>query len=92
MRLHIPSTVMLTRLCGLRGKGMILVSGMMHARNMTDDMLVKLKENGGVADCYDVSEMGNITLELVRRGYSSVDIDKIWSGNLMRVMAEVQQD
>ena len=45
---------------------------------------------GGVADCYDVSEMGNITLELVRRGYSKEDIFKIWGGNLMRVLGEVE--
>jgi membrane dipeptidase len=44
---------------------------------------------GGVAGCYDVSEMGNITLELVRRGYSEKDICKIWGGNLMRVMNAV---
>ncbi len=43
---------------------------------------------GGVTGCYDVSEMGNITLELVKRGYSKKDIQKIWSGNLMRVMNE----
>lgn len=43
---------------------------------------------GGVTGCYDVSEMGNITLELVGRGYSEEDIRKIWGGNLMRVMKE----
>ena len=32
----------------------------------------------------------NITVELVRRGYSEQDIEKIWSGNLLRVFAEVQ--
>ena len=41
---------------------------------------------GGVTGCYDVSEMGNITLELVNRGYSEEDIRKIWGQNLMRVM------
>lgn len=46
---------------------------------------------GGLADCYDVSQMGNITLELVRRGYSEEDIRKIWGGNFMRVFREVQQ-
>ncbi|HBB92733.1 MAG: membrane dipeptidase [Bacteroidetes bacterium GWF2_49_14] len=44
---------------------------------------------GGLADCYDASEMGNITLELVTRGYSKKDIEKIWSGNIFRVMNEV---
>ena len=41
---------------------------------------------GGVEGCFDVSEIGNITAELVKRGYSEKDIRKIWSGNLMRVM------
>ncbi len=40
---------------------------------------------GDLKDCYDVSELGNITLELVNRGYSHEDIEKIWSGNFMRV-------
>ncbi|MFC1636301.1 dipeptidase, partial [Planctomycetota bacterium] len=35
--------------------------------------------------CYDVSELGNITLELVRRGYTEQQIRKIWGGNFMRV-------
>jgi membrane dipeptidase len=44
---------------------------------------------GGLADCNDASEMGTITYELVKRGYSKKDIAKIWSGNLFRVMDEV---
>ena len=46
---------------------------------------------GALADCYDVSQMGNITLELVRRGYSPHDIKKIWGGNLTRVLRQVEQ-
>ncbi|NLO69090.1 MAG: membrane dipeptidase [Bacteroidales bacterium] len=45
---------------------------------------------GDLQDCFDVSEMGNITLELVKRGYSQKEIKKIWGGNLFRVMQEVQ--
>ena len=45
---------------------------------------------GGLEDCYDVSQMGNITLELVRRGYSAGEIKKIWGGNLTRVFKEVE--
>lgn len=45
---------------------------------------------GALEDCYDVSELGNITLELVRRGYSKQDIEKIWAGNFMRVFREVE--
>jgi membrane dipeptidase len=46
---------------------------------------------GGLAGCEDVSQLGNITLELVKRGYTEDDIQKIWGGNLMRVMGEVQR-
>jgi len=49
-------------------------------------------DGGGAVDgCFDVSEIGNITLELVKRGYSRKDIAKIWGGNLTRVMAEVEK-
>ena len=44
---------------------------------------------GGVTGCFDVSEMKNITKELLLRGYSESDIRKIWGGNLMRVMEKV---
>lgn len=46
---------------------------------------------GGVEGCKDVSQMGSITLELVKRGYSEKQIRKIWGGNLMRVMREVEK-
>ncbi|MFN7913862.1 MAG: dipeptidase [Vicinamibacterales bacterium] len=39
----------------------------------------------------DASETFNITLELVRRGYTEEQIGKIWSGNLLRVMDECQK-
>lgn len=48
-----------------------------------------LDGGGGVVGMYDVSEAGNITYELVKRGYSETDIAKIWSGNFFRVMHEV---
>jgi len=44
---------------------------------------------GGIEGCYDVSEMGNITTELVRRGYTKREIRKIWGGNFMRVFRQV---
>jgi len=44
---------------------------------------------GAVSGCFDVSEMGNITLELVTRGYSESEIRKIWGGNFMRVFRAV---
>lgn len=46
---------------------------------------------GGLSDCYDASELPNITIELVKRGYSENDIRKIWGENLLRVMREVEQ-
>jgi len=46
---------------------------------------------GTIEGCNDVSEMGNITLELVKRGYTKEQIEKIWSGNLLRVFNEVEQ-
>ena len=47
-------------------------------------------DGGGILeDCRDVSEMKNITRELLARGYSEEDIEKIWSGNFFRVFNEV---
>jgi len=46
---------------------------------------------GGVDGCRDVSEMKNITIELLRRGYTKNDISKIWGGNIMRVMRQVEE-
>jgi membrane dipeptidase len=45
---------------------------------------------GGVEGMFDASEIGNLTFELLQRGYSEEDLGKIWSGNLLRVMSEVQ--
>ena len=46
---------------------------------------------GGVIGWNDASETFNVTLELVRRGYSEEQIEKLWGGNLLRVMDEVQR-
>ena len=46
---------------------------------------------GGVDGWRDASETFNVTVELVRRGYTEDQIGKIWSGNLLRVMDEVQK-
>lgn len=45
---------------------------------------------GGLSDWRDASQTFNVTLELVRRGYTEEQIGKIWSGNLLRVMAKVE--
>jgi membrane dipeptidase len=44
---------------------------------------------GGIDGWNDASETFNVTLELVRRGYTEEQIGKIWSGNLLRVMDQV---
>jgi membrane dipeptidase len=46
---------------------------------------------GGVDGWSSASETFNVTLELVRRGYTEQQIAKIWSGNLLRVMDDVRQ-
>jgi microsomal dipeptidase-like Zn-dependent dipeptidase len=46
---------------------------------------------GGVDGWNDASETFNVTLELVRRGYSEQEIGKLWSGNLLRVLDDVQR-
>jgi membrane dipeptidase len=46
---------------------------------------------GGVDGWNDASETFNVTLELVRRGYTEEQIAKIWSGNLLRVLDQVQK-
>jgi len=45
---------------------------------------------GGVDGWNGADETFNVTLELVRRGYTEPQIAKLWSGNLLRVMDEVQ--
>ncbi|NND15478.1 MAG: membrane dipeptidase, partial [Eudoraea sp.] len=45
---------------------------------------------GGIAGWSDASETFNVTLELVKRGYTKEQIEKLWGGNLLRVLDEVQ--
>jgi membrane dipeptidase len=44
---------------------------------------------GGVVGCDDVSGMIHVTEELIRRGYTDREIEKIWSGNFFRVFEKV---
>ena len=46
---------------------------------------------GGVDGWNSAAEAFNVTLELVRRGYTEEQIGKIWSGNLLRVWRETEQ-
>ncbi|MGA1773402.1 MAG: dipeptidase, partial [Flavobacteriaceae bacterium] len=45
---------------------------------------------GGIMGWSDASETQNVTLELVKRGYSKEDIAKLWGENLLRVLDEVE--
>ncbi len=46
---------------------------------------------GGLVGFDDVSQMPNITQELLARGYTKEEIRQLWGGNLMRVFSEVIQ-
>ncbi|WP_439654834.1 dipeptidase [Wocania arenilitoris] len=45
---------------------------------------------GGIEGWSDASETFNVTLELVKRGYTEDEIEMLWSGNLLRVLDEVE--
>jgi microsomal dipeptidase-like Zn-dependent dipeptidase len=46
---------------------------------------------GGVDGWNSAAETFNVTLELVKRGYTEAEIAKIWSGNLLRVLEETER-
>jgi membrane dipeptidase len=63
----------------------VQVAGIDHVGIGTD-----FDGGGGVEGCRTVSEMKNITIELLRRGYSRQQIEKIWGSNVMRVLRKVE--
>ena len=64
---------------------MVEVMGIRHVGISSD-----FDGGGGIEGWRDASETFNVTLELVRRGYSEEEIALLWSGNLLRVLDEVQ--
>lgn len=46
---------------------------------------------GGIDGWNNAGETFNVTVELVRRGYTEEQIGKIWGGNLLRVMERVEE-
>jgi len=46
---------------------------------------------GGIEGWKDASETFNVTLELVKRGYTEEQIHMLWADNLLRVLDEVQK-
>lgn len=63
----------------------VKVAGIDHVGIGTD-----FDGGGGVPGFNDHSEALNVTVELVRRGYTEEQIRKIWGGNLLRVWRDVQ--
>ena len=45
---------------------------------------------GGIEGWQDAAETANVTIELIKRGYSEAEIAQIWSGNLLRVLDQVE--
>jgi len=58
-----------------------------------DHVGIGMDMDGGsdVIGCEDVSKIKNVTIELLRRGYSEKDIKKIWGENTMRVLAAAEK-
>lgn len=46
---------------------------------------------GGFSGWRDASESGNITAELVARGYGRTEIDMLWGGNFLRLLSLAEQ-
>jgi membrane dipeptidase len=72
-----------------------LVDHIDHVKNLVGVDYVGIGSDfdggGGLRDCADVSQFPNITMELLRKGYTEKEIRKIWGGNLLRVFKEVEK-
>ena len=64
----------------------IAVMGIDHVGLGTD-----FDGDGGVPGLADSSELLHFTRQLLRKRYSDEDIQKVWGGNFLRVMAEAQK-
>jgi membrane dipeptidase len=64
----------------------VKVAGIDHVGIGTD-----FDGGGGIPGFNDHSEALNVTVELVKRGYTEQQIDKIWGGNLLRVWRDVEK-
>ena len=62
-----------------------------EVNRLFDDVFRGFDGGGGVKDWNSAAETFNVTRELVRRGYTEQQIGQLWSGNLLRVMAEVEK-
>ena len=64
---------------------MVRVAGIDHVGIGTD-----FDGDGGIIGCADASELINLTRRLRAQGFTEQDIEKLWGGNFLRVMREVQ--
>ena len=64
---------------------MVGIAGIDHVGIGTD-----FDGDGGIIGCADASEVINLTRKLRAEGFSEQDIEKLWGGNFLRVMREVQ--
>lgn len=65
---------------------MIKVAGIDHVGIGTD-----FDGGGGVAGCKGDNDLINLTVKMLEKGYTEEDLRKIWGGNLLRVMKQVQE-
>ena len=64
---------------------MVNVAGIDHVGIGTD-----FDGDGGIIGCADASEVINLTRRLRAEGFTRKDIEKLWGGNFLRVMKQVQ--
>ena len=65
---------------------MVNIMGIEHVGIGTD-----FDGDGGITGCASVSELINFTRCLLKERYNEADIRRIWGGNFLRVMEEVQK-
>lgn len=64
---------------------MIKVAGIDHVGIGTD-----FDGGGGLQGCKGDNDLINLTIKMIEKGYTEEDLRKIWGGNLLRVMKQVQ--
>ena len=65
---------------------MIKVAGINHVGIGTD-----FDGGGGLQGCKGDNDLINLTIKMIEKGYTEEDLRKIWGGNLLRVMKQVQE-
>jgi microsomal dipeptidase-like Zn-dependent dipeptidase len=64
---------------------MVNIAGIDHVGIGTD-----FDGDGGIIGCADASEVINLTRCLLAEGFTEEEIKKLWGGNFLRVMRQVQ--